>query len=205
MKQMTRLATLAALVGLSAIVPARAEQWTIDSSHSAAHFGVRHLMVSTVRGDFGNVQGTIEYDGKDVKSLKVEATLDVATVNTREPKRDEHLKSADFFDAEKFPKMTFKSKRVDVAGPGKVKLVGDLTLKGVTKEVVLDLEGPTPALKNPWGKTVVGASATAKINRSDFGVTWNKTLDAGGVVVSDEVTITIDVEAVKKEAAAPAK
>jgi polyisoprenoid-binding protein YceI len=205
MKQMTRLAALAALVGLSAIVPARAESWTIDASHSAAQFGVRHLMVSTVRGDFGNVQGTIEYDGKDVKSLKVEATVDVATVDTREPKRDEHLKSADFFDAEKFPKMTFKSKRVDVSAGGKAKLVGDLTLRGVTKEVVLDLEGPTPALKNPWGKTVVGASATTKINRSDFGVKWNKTLDAGGVVVSDEVAITIDVEAVKVEAAAPAK
>lgn len=205
MKQLTRIAALAALTGLASVFTARADVWTIDSSHSAAQFGVRHLMVSTVRGGFGGVEGTAEWDGQDVKTLKVDATIDVATVNSREPKRDEHLRSADFFDVAKFPKMTFKSKRAEPAGPGKVKLVGDLTLKGVTKEVVLDVEGPTAPLKNPWGKTVAGASATTKINRSEFGVTWNKALETGGVVVGDEVSITIDIEVVKKEAAPAAK
>lgn len=199
---MIRTITRSALIAMAAVAvaaPTSADEWKIDSSHSGAHFGVRHMMVSTVRGDFSGVKGTVVYDGGDVKSAKVEATIDVSTISTREPKRDEHLKSADFFDVEKFPTMTFKSKRAAPAGEGTFKLVGDLTIKGITKEVVLDVDGPTAPVKNPWGMTVAGATATTKIKRSDFGITWNKLIETGGVVVGDDVTITIDIELVKTE------
>ena len=196
-----------ALAATAVVAPAFAQTatWNIDTSHSAAHFAVRHMMVSTVRGDFGKTSGTIEFDGKDVKSIKAEATIDVATVDTRDPKRDEHLKSADFFDVAKFPTITFKSKRAEAAGPGKFKLVGDLTMRGVTKEVTLDVEGPTTAIKDQRGNSRVGATATTKINRQDFGVSWNRTLDAGGLVVGDEVTISIDLELIKPAVPAAGK
>ena len=202
MKKLIPIAAVAVVAFLSA-VPARADVWKIDPAHSRAHFAVRHMMVTTVRGDFGGIEGTIEYDGKDVKTLKIDASVDVGSINTMEPKRDAHLRSADFFDTGKFPKMTFKSKRAEAAGPGKVKVIGDLTIRGVTKEVTLDVDGPTPPVKHPRGPMVTGATATTKINRSDFGVNWNKALEAGGVVVSDEVSITIDVEATQEPAPAP--
>jgi polyisoprenoid-binding protein YceI len=187
-----------------AAAPALAQSgtWNIDASHSAAHFAVKHMMVSTVRGDFGKMAGTIEFDGKDVKTIKADATIDVSTVDTRDAKRDAHLKSADFFDVAKFPTITFKSKRAEAAGAGKFKLVGDLTIRGVTKEVTLDVEGPMPAIKDQRGNARTGATATTKINRQDFGVSWNRTLDAGGLVVGDEVSISIDLELIKP--AAPA-
>ena len=175
--------------------------WTIDTAHSQAAFAVKHMMVSTVRGSFGKTEGTVTWDGKDVSSIKADATIDATTITTNNEKRDAHLKSADFFDVAKFPTITFKSKKAEGAGAGKFKLTGDLTLRGVTKEVVLDVEGPSQPLV-AQGRTRVGATATLKINRQDYGVSWSRNLDGGGVVVSDEVAITLELELVK--AAAPA-
>ena len=175
-----------------------AANYSINSAHSAAQFKVRHLMVSNVRGDFSKLAGTLEFDPKDLAKSKVEATVDVGTVNTREPDRDKHLKSADFFDAEKFPKMIFKSKKWSAAGTGHYKVIGDLTIRGITKEVTFDLTGVTPETKGMMGETRVGAQVSGKVNRKDFGVSWNKSLDGGGVVVGDEVDITLDIEAIKK-------
>jgi polyisoprenoid-binding protein YceI len=187
---------------LSLILAAAPAAWAqavyeIDASHSSAQFSVRHMMVSNTKGEFTKISGTIEYDPKNIAASKVEATIDVASVNTRDAKRDDHLRSADFFDVAKYPTMTFRSKQV-WREAGKLKVKGDLTLHGVTREVVLDVDGPTPEVKDPWGSSRIGASATTKISRKDFGITWNKSLDTGGVVVGDEVQITIDVEAVRK-------
>ena len=170
--------------------------WTIDTAHSQAAFAVKHMMVSTVRGSFGKTEGTIEYDGKNVASIKAEATIDTTTITTNNEKRDTHLKSADFFDVAKFPTITFKSKRAEAAGAGKFKLIGDLTMRGVTKEVTLDVEGPSQPLI-AQGRARVGATATTKVNRQDYGVSWSRSLDGGGVVVSDEVAITLELELVK--------
>ncbi|MFO0575808.1 MAG: YceI family protein [Polyangia bacterium] len=187
------------LVGLLTAGRAHAAAWEIDPSHSGAQFSVRHLMVSNVRGEFGKVTGTIEYNDKDPSKSRVEATIDVSSINTREPKRDEHLKGADFFDVAKFPTITFKSKRVAQAGAGKLKVTGDLSIHGVTREVVLDVEGPAAETKDPWGNIRTGAQATTKINRKDFGLGWNKLLESGGVAVGEEVSITIDVEMTRKQ------
>ncbi|MDX2151525.1 MAG: YceI family protein [Bryobacteraceae bacterium] len=191
--------TFAAFAAFAFVAPAFAQvnSWNIDSSHSGAHFAVRHMMVSNVRGQFGKLSGTIEFDPKNLNGSKVNATIDVASINTQDQKRDEHLRSADFFDVAKFPTMTFVSKAIKPAGAGKLQMVGDLTMKGVTKEVVFDVEGPSPELV-ARGTARSGASATAKINRKDFGITWNRALDAGGVAVGDEVSITIDIEMVRK-------
>ena len=194
------LILLLLLVLSAALAPAAT--WQIDPAHSAAQFAVRHMMVSTVRGEFGGVKGTVEYDPAQPGRSAVEVTIDATTLNTREAKRDAHLKSADFFEVEKFPAITFKSKRVESAGQGKLRLIGDLTMKGVTKEVVLDVEGPTQEV-TMRNMARTGASATGKLNRKDFGLNWNRTLDAGGVVVGDEVSITIDVEMIRKLEAQP--
>lgn len=172
--------------------------WDIDSAHSRAAFSVRHLGISNVTGEFTKVTGTALYDGKDVGTASVQALIDVSTINTREAKRDEHLKSADFFDAAKYPTITFKSRRLRPTMTGKFQLTGDLTIHGVTKTVVLAGE-VTKTVKDPWGNTRFGASASGQINRQDFGLTWNKTMDSGGVVVGDEVTLTLDVELVQKK------
>jgi polyisoprenoid-binding protein YceI len=169
-----------------------ANQWQIDSSHSAATFSVRHLMVSTVRGRLGKVSGTIEYDGKDVKSVKADVTIDINGISTEEPKRDAHLRSADFFDAANHPNLTFKSKRVEPGTDGAFKLIGDLTIRGTTKEVVLDVQAPSPIVKGMRG-VVTGTSATTKIKRLEYGLKYNSMVEAGPVV-GDEVTITLDVE-----------
>ncbi len=174
---------------------AESATWRIDPAHSSAQFSVRHMMVSNVRGSFGGVTGTVEMDPKDLAKTRVEAEINVNNIDTREPKRDADLKSPNFFDVEKYPKMTFRSKRVDASG-GKVKLIGDLTIHGVTKEVTFDVEGPSPEMKTPMG-TRTGASATTKLNRKDFGLGWNRLLEGGGAVVGDEVTITLDVELVQ--------
>jgi polyisoprenoid-binding protein YceI len=186
------------VLAAAASASAQPVTWQIDSSHSAAQFSVRHMMVATVRGAFGKMTGTVQWDGKDVATAVIEATVEAATINTRDAKRDAHLKSPDFFDAEKFPTLTFKSVQIEPAGSGRAKMAGDLTIRGVTKRVTFDVEGPTPQVKDPGGNIRVGATATATINRKDFGVNWNRTLDAGGVVVGDEVTLTIDVEIVRK-------
>lgn len=195
---------VSALSSLVALAPAAAATWEIDPSHSSAQFSVRHLTVSNVRGEFGKIAGSVEFDGKDVRTIKVDATIDAASIDTREPKRDEHLRSADFLDVAKYPTITFRSKRAEPAVAGRFKLVGDLTIRGVTREAVLDVEGPTPEIKDPWGNVKRGATATTRINRIDYGVKWNAVLDAGGVVVGEEVAITIDLELIREASEAAA-
>lgn len=197
--QTSRKLVLFAAAAAVAFSPAAADTWVLDASHSGAYFSVRHMMVTNVRGSFGKLQGSVEYDGKSVAGVQVQATIDAATIDTRDPKRDEHLRSADFFDVANHPTIEFKSKKATPAGDGKFKLVGDLTMRGVTKEVTLDVEGPTAAVQDPWGNTKAGATATTTVNRKDFGINWNKTLDAGGVVVGDEVKVTLDLQLVKKK------
>ena len=168
--------------------------WEIDPVHSSAQFSVRHLMISNVKGEFTKVTG--RFDGANIEQSSIEASVDVNSISTREPARDAHLKSADFLDVANFPVMTFKSKRVVKNADGGVNLIGDLTIRATTREVTLTLDGPTPPIKDPWGNVRRGASASAKINRKDFGLTWNAVLETGGVVVGDEVSITLDVELV---------
>jgi polyisoprenoid-binding protein YceI len=173
-------------------------QWEIDAAHTGAHFSVRHLMVSNVRGEIHASSGTLTYDPAKPEASKLEVTLDVNTVDTREPKRDEHLKSADFFDVAKYPTITFKSKSVKKDGK-KLEVTGDFTLHGTTKEIVLhvdEVHGPT---KDPWGNNRIGASASTKINRKDFGLGWNAALETGGVMVGEDVTITLEVEFTQKK------
>ena len=198
---MFRAIAVAAALFLAAAPAVQAQTWTIDAAHSAAHFAVRHMMVSTVRGDLGKITGTVNFDPAKPAAGSIDVTIDVNGIDTREPGRDKHLKSAEFFDVEKFPTMTFKSKAIEPAAGGGFKVTGDLTMKGVTKEVVLDVEPLRPAIKDQRGSARTGTAATTKLNRQDFGVSWSRTLDGGGVVVSDEVAVTIDVELV---AAAPA-
>ena len=173
---------------------ATAGKYVIDASHTSVTFKVRHMMVTDVRGEFATVEGWAQIDPDKPKNMQLEATVDVASINTRDAKRDGHLRSADFFDAEKHPKMTFKSKRSKKVGKNKYKVWGDLTIRGVSKEVALDVESSMKEVNDPWGNTKMGATATTTINRQDFGVTWNKSLDKGGVVVGNDVKITIDVE-----------
>lgn len=169
--------------------------WAIDGSHSSATFSVRHLMITNVRGEFQKLSGSVTLNGRDPLSAKITASIDVASINTREEGRDNHLKSADFFDVEKFPTIDFTSKEVRKGGKG-LEVVGDLTIRGVTREVVLAVDGPSPEQKDPWGNQRFGAEASTKIKRSEFGITWNNLLEAGGVAVGDEVTINLDVSLV---------
>ena len=200
MKKSLMSLALAAVLGVASL-PARADTWTADTAHSTVGFSVRHMMVSNVKGAFGKFTASVDGNPADPSSAKISAAIEVASVDTRDPKRDEHLRSADFFDAAKLPQMTFTSTKVEKTSATAAKVTGDLTLRGVTKPVVLVVEYTAP-VKNPWGKTVVGASATGKINRKDFGVNWSKSLDGGGVLVGDEVTIQLDLELVKKDAPA---
>jgi polyisoprenoid-binding protein YceI len=156
-------------------------------------------MVSNVRGEFSGVAGTVVFDAEEPANSKVEAAIDATTIQTRDSQRDQHLKSADFFDVEKFPKITFISKKVAPIGDGEWSVVGDLTLHGVTREVALDVEGPTPEVKDPWGNIKIGASATTKLDRRDFGLVFNVTLDAGGVMVGDEVAIELELELARQK------
>lgn len=196
------VAALAATLSLPAA--AATSTWQIDPNHSAAQFAVRHLAISTVRGAFTKVNGTIQFDDKDISKSSVEVTIDADSVDTRVPNRDKDLRSDHFFDVQKYPTITFKSTKVEQVEAGKLKVTGDLTIHGVTKPVVLDVEGPTAAVKDPWGNQRAAANATTKINRQDYGVKWNATMDGGGLVVGDDVAITIDVEMVQKPAAKPA-
>ena len=177
--------------------PLGPNEWAIDGSHSAASFSVKHNVVSTVRGSLGAITGKIEYDGKDIKSVKADVAIDMKALSTQNERRDNHLRSADFFDVANHPALTFKSKRVDPVSAGKFKLVGDLTIRGNTKEVTLDVEGPSPIVKtagrNGGTNLLTGASATTKISRKEFGVLWNNLIE-NLPVVGDEVTITIDLE-----------
>lgn len=190
-----KLATAYLTVALASF----SQQWRIDTAHSAVQFSIRHMMVSTVRGHFGKLTGTVRWDPAKPSAASVEAQVEVDSIDTREPKRDAHLKSPDFFDAQKYPVITFKSTSVTPAGAGRWKLAGDLTLRGVTRPVVFDVEGPSEPVKGPGGLRT-GATATTRINRKDFGMTWNRTLDAGGLVLGEEVSITVDVELIQEAA-----
>ena len=172
--------------------PLGPNEWRIDTAHSAAGFSVRHMMVSTVRGQLGPISGVIEYDGQDVRSVKADVSIDVKELSTRNERRDNHLRTADFFDAESHPAITFKSKRVEPGPAGQFKLIGDLTIRGTTKEVALDVEGPTPPVKDQRGVRI-GASAATQVNRLEYGLKWNNMIEAGPVV-GDAVKITIDLE-----------
>jgi polyisoprenoid-binding protein YceI len=176
---------------------AQEASWRVDPSHSGAHFSVRHMMISTVRGEMTGITGSVTYDPKDPTRATVEATIDCTTVNTGVAKRDAQLKSADFFDVAKYPLMKFKSKRVEKAGDGKLKVTGDLTINATTQEVVLDVDGPTAPIHDPRGNEKIGLSASTQISRKKFGIVWNETLESGGVAVADEVSITLDLELIK--------
>lgn len=189
---------LATMLGLPA--NAGTTTWKVDPAHSAAQFGVSHLMLSTVRGEFHNLSGTLELDDQDITKSVVNVTIDANTLDTREPARDKDVKSANFLDVEKFPTFTFKSTKVEKAGEGKLKVTGDLTIHGITKSVVLDVDGPKTPITDPWKMRRTAISATTKINRKDFGVTYAKTMDSGGAIVGDEVSITLDVELVQPPA-----
>jgi polyisoprenoid-binding protein YceI len=177
--------------------PSRPNTWAIDPNHSAAGFSVKHMMVSTVRGSLGKVSGTIEYDGKSVESIKADVTIDVTGISTGVTARDNDLKSPNFFEVAKYPTVTFKSKRVEAGGAGKFRLIGDLTMHGVTKEVTLNVDGPSPPIKQQNGGLRIGASAGTTVNRRDFGLQYNALIEAGPVV-GDEIQVTIDVEANKR-------
>src|SRR5271154_1606727 len=171
--------------------------WNIDPVHSAAEFKVKHMMISNVKGHFPKVRGALTLDESDLSKSRVEATIDATSIETRDPQRDTHLKSPDFFDVEKFPAISFKSTGIRVVRDGELAVEGNLTIRDVTRKVVFSVEGPTPPAKDPWGNTRVGVSATTKISRKDFGLHWNAALESGGFLVGDEVTITLDVQFVK--------
>jgi len=172
--------------------------WVIDRVHSTAQFKVKHMMISNVLGEFTSITGVLERDENDANKSKIRASIDADTINTREPQRDAHLKSADFFHVEKHPALTFNSTVISKNADGEPKVSGDLTIRGVTRNVVFDVEGPSPAQKDPWGNTRIGLSATTRISRKDFGLTWNAALEAGGLLVGDAVTITLDVQFIKE-------
>jgi len=197
MKSTAAALTLTLATALAPAASRAADSYTIDATHSQTAFAVKHLLISTVRGEFGKTEGAVVIDDADLSRSHVEATIEVATVNTREAQRDGHLKSAEFLDAAKFPTITFKSTKVEAAGAGKLKVTGDLTLHGVTKSVVLDVTGPSAEVTDPYKQVKRGLSATATINRRDFGVSYGP-----AQIIADEVTVQIDAELTK---AAPKK
>lgn len=194
-----KLVKLVLIALLSLPVQVFAGTWDIDPDHSNAQFKVQHMVITYVRGNFPDVLGTVILDEKDITRSSVAVSIATAGIDTNVAKRDTHLKSPDFFDVEKYPTMTFQSKRVEKADEGRLKVLGDLTIHGVTKEIVLLVTGPTASIKDPWGNTRKGAQATTTINRKDFGLTWNKTLETGGLVVGEEVEISIEVELVEQK------
>ena len=191
-KRFTAIFAAAFLVLVPAF--AFASTWNIDPEHSSAQFKVRHLMVSHVKGGFGKISGVVTVDDKDITKSRVSASIDTASIDSGVAKRDAHLKSADFLDVEKYPTMTFASTKLEKKGDGKLSMTGNLTLHGVTRPVVLEVEGPSAEVKDPMGNIRRGASANTRISRKDFGVVWNKALEAGGVAVGDDVDISIEVE-----------
>ncbi|MGI8673079.1 MAG: YceI family protein [Luteitalea sp.] len=193
---LSRLALAAVAVAVVA-APAAAQTWKIDPAHSTATFTVKHMMVSTVHGSFGKIEGSVVYDGENIAAVKAETIIDATTITTNNEKRDAHLKSPDFFDVAAHPTITFKSKRAEAVGNGRFKLIGDLTMRGVTKEVVLDVEGPSDSIV-VQNATRVGATATTTLNRQDYGVNWSRSIDGGGVVVSDQVKVTLELALIKQ-------
>lgn len=190
------VSAIALLTSLSAL--AQTSTWNIDPAHSTAQFTVRHLGISNVTGNFTKVTGSVVLNEKDITQSQVSASIDVSSVDTRVEARNKDLKSPNFFDVEKYPTIEFKSKRI-VSGGGKLQVIGDLTIHGTTREVTLDVDGPTPELSDPWGNSRRGISATTTINRRDFNLTYNNLLKTGEAVVGDNVKIQIDAEMVKKK------
>jgi polyisoprenoid-binding protein YceI len=184
---------------MSTVIPARATTWRIDAAHTEVGFAVRHLMISTVKGRFSGVQGTVTTRGDDFSGATVEATIDAGSIDTREPQRDGHLRSPDFFHVDQFPSLTYISRRVESHGHGKYSLVGDLTIRGVTREVVLDVTAEGLG-RDPWGNERAGFSARGVINRRDFGLTYNQVLETGGVIIGEDVKLSIDLELIKEAA-----
>jgi polyisoprenoid-binding protein YceI len=182
---------------MSTATPATVTTWNIDPAHSAAEFKVKHMMISNVKGSFSGISGALSEHTVDSTLSSIEASIPLATVSTGELQRDGHLKSADFFDAEKFPTMNFKSTKVVKKGDAEYAVTGDLTIHGVTKPVIFAVEGPSAPGKDPWGNTRIGLTATTKINRKDFGLGWNAALETGGFLVGEDVSITLDVEFIK--------
>jgi len=171
--------------------------WNIDPVHSTAQFKVKHMMISNVKGEFTKITGKLELNDADITKSRIEASIDAATINTREAQRDAHLKSADFLDVDKFPILSFKSTHVSKTGEAELAVDGDLSIHGVTRKALFEVEGPSAPIKDPWGSTRIGISATTRIHRKDFGLTWNAALETGGIMVGEEVTITLDVEFIK--------
>src|SRR5437016_824287 len=171
--------------------------WNIDPAHTVAEFKVKHMMIANVKGYFSRISGVLTLDESDLANSRVETSIEAASIETRDPQRDAHLKSADFLHVEKFPTLSFKSTSIRVVPDDKLAVEGNLTIHGVTRKVLFAVEGPTAPAKDPWGNTRVAISATTKINRKDFGLTWNAALETGGILVGDEVTITLDIQFVK--------
>jgi polyisoprenoid-binding protein YceI len=178
--------------------PGTVSTWKIDPAHSAAEFKVKHMMISNVKGKFSGLSGALKLDETNYAHSTVDASIPVSTINTGEDQRDGHLKSAEFFDADKFPAMTFKSTNIDSTGGGSYEVTGDLTIRGVTKPVVLKVEDVSEPSKDPWGNHRIGLTGTTKINRKDFGVSYNSALETGGVLVGEEVAITLDLQFIKQ-------
>jgi len=177
--------------------PAALTTWKLDPAHSHAEFKVKHMMISNVKGSFNGLSGTLTENAADTTLSSVDASIDVSTVTTGDAQRDAHLKSADFFDIEKFPTMTFKSTQVKPNGDGGYNVTGDLTLHGQIRQQTFVVDGPTPPAKDPWGNTRIGLSATAKISRKDYGLNWNAALETGGILVGDDVNITLEIQFIK--------
>ena len=194
----TSLRVVLCLLLLTMPVMAHAASWEIDPAHASVEFRVRHLMVAWVKGAFPDVAGTVEIDETDLTKSKVNVTIGAASIDTNNAKRDEHLRSADFLDSASYPVITFVSKKIVVADGQLRQVIGDLTIRGTTREVTLSVDELTPAIKDPWGNTRRGATASAEINRKDFGLTWHKALETGGVVVGDEVRIALGIELIRK-------
>jgi len=194
--KLTLAAAIAATLAVSSL--AATTTWQIDPAHTAAGFSVKHMMIATVRGQFKGVTGTVNWNDQDIGNSVVDVTIDANTVDTGEPKRDADLKSANFFDVAHYPTITFKSTKIERISAAKMKVAGNLTIRGITKPVVLDVEGPSGAVKDPWGNTRVALNATTTVNRMDYGVKWNAKMDGGGIVVGDDVNINIDLEMIKK-------
>jgi polyisoprenoid-binding protein YceI len=188
---------LLAGLGFAAAMSAQPVSWHVDPLHSQADFSVRHMMISTVRGHFGGVKGTVVYDPKNPGASTVEATIDCTTVDTGEPKRDADLKSAEFFDVQHYPVMKFRSTHVDVGGPGKLLVTGNLTINAITRPVVLKVEGPVGPIKDTQGREKLGLNATTQVSRKAFGILYNPVMETGGVAVSDEVSISLDIELIR--------
>lgn len=196
MDRIIRIVALALLVAGPAV--AGTTTWQIDPDHTSAQFAIKHLMVSTVRGTIGPVTGTVTIDDADLTKSSVNASIDAKGIDTRNQKRDDHLRSPEFFDVAQYPAITFTSTKIEKAGSGAYKVSGNLAIRGVTKPTTLEVQGSPKPMQDPFGNTKLGGTATTRINRKDFGLNWSKSLDGGGVVLGDDVDITIDLELIKK-------